>query len=114
MTVCSDTAKNTLTQLKVAEVPAFEDNEKSFPELYARIEKTVDLLKAVKPEAFEGKETFTVVRKAGPRVLHISGLVYLQAHAVPNFFFHCTTAYDILRMNGVPVGKADFLGVERI
>ena len=85
-----------------------EDNEKTFAELQARITKTLEFLNAVKREDFDGKDGIEVT----VRDLKMTALDYLTTGALPNFYFHATTAYDILRMKGVNIGKKDFLGVQ--
>ena len=85
-----------------------EDNEKTFSEFYDRLQKTIDALNTAKPENFVGKEDAEVLMFNGK--YKFTGLNYLQLFGLPNFFFHVTTAYDILRNQGVPVGKLDFLG----
>lgn len=106
----SDTAKACAARLTGVTAPAFPDEEASLAELQARIEKTVVFLKSVPPEAFEGAEARGVTLRSRSGETHFTGRDYLFQHALPNFYFHLTTAYDILRMKGVPVGKKDFLG----
>jgi hypothetical protein len=106
----SDTAKGCPARLGGFESPRFPDEEKTFAELYARIAKTIDFLHSVKPEQIDGSEARAIEVKAGPDTLHFTGVSYLQTFVVPNFFFHVTTAYDILRQNGVPLSKTDYLG----
>ena len=90
--------------------PSWPDEEKTFDELRARINKALDYLATFKPADLDGKDdTMVTLRKSGADV-QISAANYLFNNAYPNFFFHVTTAYDILRHNGVPVGKADFVG----
>ena len=86
------------------------DTETTFEELHARIAKTITVLEGVKEEDFEGKEAKEVVMKMGHGEWKASGLEYVTQFAVPNFYFHVTTAYAILRHCGVPVGKMDYLG----
>lgn len=106
----SDTAKAAAARLTGIAAPAFPDEEASLAELQARIGKTVDFLKSVSPEAFDGAEARTVTLRSRSGETHFVGRDYLFQHALPNFYFHLTTAYDILRMKGVPIGKTDFLG----
>lgn len=106
----SDTAKGCAARLSGVVPPGFPDEETSFPELQARIAKTVDFLKSVTPAALDGAEARTVTLRTRTGETHFLGRDYLFQHALPNFFFHVTTAYDILRMKGVPVGKTDYLG----
>jgi hypothetical protein len=106
----SDTAR--LAAVRVGGVNNIEmpDRETTFEDLQARISATVAFLEAVPPTAFEGREDGEVVAKfaTGHRVF--TGRSYLLGFTLPNFFFHATTAYDLLRHLGVPLGKADFLG----
>ncbi len=106
----SDHAKGCPARLAGVPVPSFADTETTFPELKARIAKTLDFIGALSPAEIDGSEARTVLLKAGPRELTFKGQDYLLFFALPNFYFHVTTAYDILRHNGVPVGKLDFLG----
>ena len=85
-----------------------EDDQTTFPAYYDRIEKTIEVLKTSKPEDFAGKEEDEVSLFGGK--FKFTSVTYLQTFGLPNFFFHLTTAYDILRNQGVPVGKLDFLG----
>ena len=87
-----------------------EDTETSFPELKARIEKTLAYLKTFKPEQIDGSEERVISIRMGGRDVTFSGQDYLLTNALPNFYFHLTTAYAILRHNGVEIGKRDFLG----
>jgi hypothetical protein len=107
----SDTAKGFAARIAGVEVPKFEDTEKTIPELKARIEKTVAFLKTIKPEQVIGKEDahFTLPFHDNE---YITGLDYAVTHAIPNFYFHVTTAYAIVRKNGVTIGKADYLRSE--
>lgn len=108
--IATDIAKGGSARLAGVEPPTFEDNEKSFPELIQRIAKTIAFLETLKPEQFEGAETRTVSWQTRSGSKSMVGLPYLQSHVVPNVFFHVTTAYNILRHNGVELGKKDFLG----
>ena len=93
------------------EPPRFEDNEKTIEELRARIARTIDYIKGIPSSAFEGAETRDIRIPAGPdKFLDFKGLDFVQRWAIPNVFFHITTAYAILRHNGVEIGKRDFLG----
>jgi hypothetical protein len=107
-------AKNGLARLAGEEPPRFPDTEASFEELHARIARTLDYLKGIPPSALEGAETRDIkvpTRDGG--TLEFKGLAFLQRWAIPNVFFHVTTAYAILRHNGVELGKRDFLGNAR-
>ena len=111
--IACDLAKNSVARLAASEPPRFEDTETSIEQLRARIARTIDFLKSVPASALEGAETRDVRVPAGERTLEFKGLDYLQRWAIPNVFFHFTTAYDILRHNGVELGKRDFLNAGR-
>ena len=106
----TDHAKTCTALLAGVEAPKFEDNEKSLAELITRVEKTVAFLNAVKPEQIDGTEGKPVTVKMRDRELNFKGLELLLNRSLPNFYFHATTAYDILRHNGVELGKRDFMG----
>lgn len=109
--IASDTAKGAAARLAGIEVPSMADTETSFIELQQRIARTVAFLKSIKPEQIDGAEQKTVVlptRSKGD--IRFSGQNYLLQHALPNFFFHVSTAYGILRHNGIGIGKWDYLG----
>ena len=108
--IATDHAKGCPARLAGIAVPGFEDNEKTFAELKARIAKTLGFIATVKPAQVDGSEGRDISLKAGPRELTFKGQDYLLFFALPNFYFHVTTAFDILRHNGVPIGKLDFLG----
>ena|SRR5688572_24984031 len=108
--ICSDAAKGGAARLAGVEAPAFEDKEASFPELVERCNKTVAYLKTLKPEQFAGSEDRTVTWKTRTAEKSMQGMPYLLNHVLPNLFFHSSTAYGILRHNGVELGKQDFLG----
>jgi hypothetical protein len=106
----SDHAKFAPSRLAGRDAPRFEDIEQSFAELQGRITKTQDYLGTFAQSDLDGSEDRTITLKTRLRELNFTGLEYLQRFAMPNFFFHITTAYDILRHNGVPLSKTDFLG----
>lgn len=106
----SNTAKNTITRIAGSAAVPMDDNEKTIADLHARISKTIEMLKAAKREDFEGKEAAEVKFVTGGKEMVFTGLKYVQGFALPNFWFHVVTAYDILRSKGVPIGKMDFLG----
>lgn len=108
--IASDAAKGAAARLAGLDPPRFEDSEKSFPDLIARIDKTIDFLSSIKPEQLEGSDERVVTLKVRTTTYEFPGLLFLRHWAIPNFFFHVTTAYDILRHNGVELGKADYLG----
>jgi len=105
----SDSAKFVAARVGGLTAPPMADTEQSFDELQARIKATVDFLESVPADAFDGKEDNEVVLKFGPRSMTFSARDYLQKFALPNFYFHATTAYAILRHKGVPLGKIDFI-----
>jgi hypothetical protein len=107
--LASDHAKGAVSRLAGREIPRFEDTEETFAELQARIAKTSDYLSTFAEADFDGAEAKEIVIRSRQRDLNFTGLLYLQTFALPNFFFHVTTAYDILRHNGVPLSKVDFL-----
>jgi hypothetical protein len=106
----SDAAKACAARLSGADAPSFPDTEKTLPELLARIEKTIEYLRSVPSSTIDGSEEREIRFKAGPTEYVFTGVQYLQGFAIPNFFFHVTVAYAILRHRGVQIGKMDFLG----
>jgi len=106
----SDTAKFCAARLTGTQGPSFEDTETTFAELHTRLSNTIDYLKTFEPSQFEGSETREVVLKSRRGERQFIGQNYLLGFALPNFFFHVTTGYDILRHKGVPIGKMDYLG----
>jgi hypothetical protein len=109
--IACDLAKNSVARLAALEPPRFEDNEKTIEELRTRIARTIDYLKGIPASAFEGSEDRDLKVPAGPdKFLDFKGLDFVQRWAIPNVFFHITTAYAILRHNGVDIGKKDFIG----
>jgi hypothetical protein len=108
--IACDTAKGAVARLAGVEVPKHEDSEKTFAELKARIAKTLDFIAGVKPAQVDGSEEREIVLKLQGNDVKFKGLQYLLGFAWPNFYFHATTAYDILRHNGVELGKRDFIG----
>jgi hypothetical protein len=109
--LASDFAKGGSARIAGVEVPSYADTEASFAELHARIEKTLAFIASIPADAFKGAESrdITVPMRPEPKVFN--AMTYLRHGALPNFFFHTTTTYDILRHNGVDIGKRDFLGV---
>ena len=106
----TDTAKGCAARLAGIEAPSFPDTEATFPELKERIAKTIAFLQTVKPAQIDGSEERNVTLKLRVGEIQFQGQSYLLTFALPNFFFHVTTAYAILRHNGVELGKQDFLG----
>ncbi|MBV9330904.1 MAG: DUF1993 domain-containing protein [Alphaproteobacteria bacterium] len=107
--IASDSAKN-VGRLAGLEPPSYPDTESDFPALKARIEKTIAYLNSLPKEKFEGAESRKIEMKIPGRTLEFSGTDYLTVLVLPNFFFHVTTAYGLLRHNGIAIGKMDFLG----
>ena len=110
VTIVTDHAKGASARLAGLEVPSYPDTETTLAELQARIAKTIAFIQTIPDSAYDGAEARTITVKAGPRELTFPALQYLHSYAVPNFYFHMTTTYNILRANGVEVGKVDFLG----
>lgn len=108
--IASDTVKGGAARLAGVELPSFPDTEVSFAELQERIAKTIAFLDSLREEQFEGSERRQIRIKAGPRELEFKGQDYLLSWVLPNLYFHVCTAYNILRHNGVEIGKRDFLG----
>ena len=108
--IATDTAKGCGARLAGETPPSYDDTESSFEELAARIEKTIGYLKGIDASAIEGSENKEVILKLGPHTVEFKGQQYLAAFVLPNFYFHLTTAYNILRHNGVELGKLDYLG----
>lgn len=106
----TDRAKLFLARVTGREAPSWEDNEKTFDDLRARIKKAQDYIATFKPEDLDGLEDKAVPMKIGGADVQMKASDYLFHNLYPNWFFHVTTAYDILRQNGVPVGKRDFVG----
>ncbi len=109
--ITTDFAKSVAARLAGAEVPAYDDNEQTFVELQERIRKTLSFLESLMPEQFEDSETREIVLRPGtPKEKKMVGHTYLSNYGLPQFFFHVTTSYAILRHNGLEVGKGDFMG----
>ena len=108
--IACDSAKGAVARLAGVEVPKHEDSEQSFAELKSRIAKTLDFIQSFKPAQVDGSEAREVVIKLRGQDTKFQGQQYLQNFAWPNFYFHVATAYNILRHNGVELGKRDFLG----
>jgi hypothetical protein len=105
----SDTSKLAIERLSGLPAPRMEDNEKTFAELYARIDKTIGYIKSVTEAQLTGTESKTIELKLRDFNPTFTGSSYLFTFALPNFYFHTTTAYDILRHKGVKIGKRDYL-----
>lgn len=106
----SDFAKGAVARLAGVDVPAFPDNEVTFAELKARLKRTIEFIQSIKPEAFAGAETRDVTIRIAGNPVTFKGQPYLVHFALPNFYFHLTSAYAILRQSGVDLGKRDFVG----
>lgn len=108
--LATDHAKGAPSRLAGREVPRYEDNEATFADLHQRLGKTMDYLKGFKEAEFAGSAERTITMKIGGNDMSFPGTQYLNHFALPNFYFHVTTGYDILRHNGVPLSKRDFMG----
>jgi len=108
--IASDSAKAGAARLAGLEPPPWEDNEKTLPELIARAKKTIAYLETLKPAQFDGSEDRTITWKSRATERSMQGEPYLVHQMLPNIYFHVTTAYNILRHNGLALGKMDFLG----
>jgi hypothetical protein len=109
--IATDGVKGCAARLAGVEVPSYPDTESTFPELKARIAKTADFLNGFKPAQIDGSEERKVAFKVGGQDRSFLGKPYLFEWVIPNFYFHVTTAYDILRHNGLDIGKKDYLGM---
>jgi uncharacterized protein len=108
--IACDTAKGAVARLAGVEIPKHEDTEQTLAELKQRIAKTIDFILSVKPDSIDGADEKDVVIRLGGKDTMFKGMQYLFGHAYPNFYFHVTTAYNILRDNGVDIGKRDYIG----
>ena len=109
--IAADFAKGIAGRLAEAELPAYEDNEQSFADLSARIAKTKAFILSLDAAKFEGSENRDIILRSGtPKEKKLSGHAYLLNYGFPQFFFHVTTTYAILRHNGVELGKKDYMG----
>jgi hypothetical protein len=108
--IACDMAKGGGARLAGVEVPSYPDDEQDFAQLFARIEKTKSFLSSLDKHAFDGSETRKVTIKIGGNPMEFVGQPYLLLFVLPNFYFHLTAAYAILRHNGVPLEKRDFMG----
>ena len=109
--IATDIARGASARLAGQEPPPYEDNEQTFDDLTARIDRTLAYIKALDEKAFDAAETREITRPVRGEPHTFTGANYLLQFATPNVYFHAATAYGILRHNGVPLGKADFLGV---
>ena len=108
--IATDGAKGVTSRLAGKPIPSWADDEVTWADLKARLQKGIDYLATFTPEDFAGSDERNVTIKIGGQDVEIAGDTYLLNRGLPNFFFHITTAYDILRHKGVPIGKRDYLG----
>jgi uncharacterized protein len=108
--IAADLAKGAAARLAGVEVPKHDDTEKTFGDLKARLAKTVTFVQSVQPKDIDGSEDREINLTLGEHTMSFKGQPYLVHFVMPNFYFHCTTAYDILRHCGVELGKRDFIG----
>ncbi len=108
--ITSDTVKGYAARISGTEMPSYADTEKTFAELQERIAKTIAFIQTIDAKKVDGTEENNIHLKVGGREIDFTGQAYLLSFVIPNFYFHITAAYAILRHNGVDVGKGDFLG----
>lgn len=108
--IATDIARSGAARLAGVEPPVYEENEKTFDDLTARVQRTLDYMAGLDASAFEGSATREITRPVRGQPHTFTGANYLQQFALPNVYFHVATTYGILRHNGVPLGKADFIG----
>ncbi|MCC6611697.1 MAG: DUF1993 domain-containing protein [Burkholderiales bacterium] len=107
--VC-DKARSVVARLAGIDVPYYEDNERTLAELKVRIDRSIDFIQSVSAEQIDGTEDKEIVLPVSGKETRYQGMQLLLGHSMPNVYFHATTAYNILRQNGVAIGKRDFLG----
>ena len=108
--IAADMATRGSARLAGVEPKSFEDNETTLEQIYSRIDRAIEYIKTFKPEQIDGSEARTIVLKMRSGEMTFEGQAYLLHFAIPNVFFHCTTAYNILRKAGTEIGKNDFIG----
>ena len=108
--IASDTAKGVIARLAGVESPVYADDEETIAELKERVNKTIAFVQGFTAAQIDGTEDKDIVTKRGDKETHYKGMQFLLGHAMPNLYFHITTAYAILRHNGVEIGKRDYLG----
>jgi hypothetical protein len=108
--IACDNAKGAVARLAGVEIPKHEDTEQSFAELKARIARTVAFVQSIQPAQIDGSEEREILLKLGGTEVKFKGMQYLLGFALPNFYFHVVTAYDILRHDGVELAKRDYIG----
>lgn len=111
--IATDLAKNGGFRLAGIDPPKFEDDEATFAQLHARLDRAATLLRELQPAQVDGSEARPITLQMRTGEMHFDGQSYLLDFSIPNLFFHCTTAYAILRVAGVPIGKPDFMGAPR-
>ena len=108
--IACDGAKGAVARLAGVDIPKHEDTEQTLAELKARIAKTIEFVRSIKPAQLDGTEDMDITIKVGGKDTTFKGMQFLLDRALPNFYFHVTTTYNILRHNGVEIGKRDYLG----
>ncbi len=108
--IACDKARSVVARLAGMEVPYYEDDETTLAELKVRIARSVAFIGSIPPERIDGTEDKDIVLPVAGQETHYKGMQLLLGHSMPNVYFHATTAYNMLRQNGVPIGKRDFLG----
>ena len=108
--IACDMAQGSIARLAGVEIPTNEDNEQNIQDLKGRISKTISYIQGFTPDQIDGTEAKVIITKRHEKKTHYEGMQYLLDHAIPNIYFHVTTAYNILRHNGVEIGKRDYLG----
>lgn len=108
--IACDKARSVVARLAGLEVPFYEDDERTFAELQQRLARSIEFIRGVPPDRIDGTEDKQIVLPVAGRQTCYTGLQLLLGHSLPNVYFHAATAYNILRQNGIPIGKRDFLG----
>jgi uncharacterized protein len=108
--IACDTAKGVVARLAGVEIPVYEDNETTLADLKARVGKTIAFIQTITAAQVDGTEEKEIVIKRRDKETRYTGMQFLLGHAIPNFYFHVTTTYNMLRHNGVEIGKRDYLG----
>ena len=108
--IACDTAKGVVARLAGVDIPAYKDNEKTLADLKARVARTIAFIETMTPAQIDGTEDKEIITRRGDKETRYTGMQFLLGHALPNFYFHVTTTYNILRHNGVEIGKRDYLG----